>query len=219
MRCLSYKSAFGGLLGAVLMAGLLLEGPLGAGGVQWSGKDVSGKAVKVPAAGPSVLLFVQAEQEQSKRAIEELKAAVSTSADVQVIAIVSGKDAEAAAKRLAEEAKFPWPVVADPDYASSGEMSVHAWPTTLVIRPDGQQVGHLPGLSKSYDKDIESYLAYAAGKIDEATLSERLGAHPGVLDSPEQMAQRHLRVARRLMDKGLAEQAKVELQAGLKLQP
>jgi tetratricopeptide (TPR) repeat protein len=188
--------------------------------VEWAGKDVKGIEIKVPAAAkPTVVLFLAAGQNQSEQVVALVKAAIGAAAEVQVVAVVSGTEAEAAAKKLAEGGQIAWPVVADGEYAASGKMNVHVWPTTVVVRADGEQVAHLAGISKAYAKDLESYLAFAAGKIDAEGLKQRLEAHDTVVDSAGQMADRHLRVAQRLLEKGLTEQAKVELAAGLKLQP
>jgi tetratricopeptide (TPR) repeat protein len=188
---------------------------LGAAPVQWSATDVRGANVRVPSSQPAVLVFVLPQQPLSASLLQQLPQL----AQVQAVLIVSGKEAAATAKQWADDKKIDWPIVADPDYAVSGQLAVHAWPTTLVIGPEGQQIGHLAGLPKSYGRDLDSYIAHAAGKIDAATLQRRLQDHQSIVDSPQQMADRHLAVAMRLMDKGLAAQAKAELQAGLKHQP
>ncbi len=188
--------------------------------VRWSGKDLSGALVNVPAeTGPTAMLFAQADQPQSARAAEELKLALAHVKDVRVVAVVSGKDAAAGAKKLSDNGRFPWPIVTDEDYASSGMLDVHAWPTTLVIDARGRQTAHIAGVPKTFARDLETHLAYAVGSIDEAELKRRLGADDAVLDSAQQVAERHLRVARRLLEKGLADQARLELEAGLKHQP
>jgi len=204
------------MLLAVLGLGMKVQGQEP---VRWSATDVKGVAVKVPAERKAtVLVFVLPEQPQSQAVLEQLKGALGA-ADVQVALVVSGKEAEAGAKKLLETGKIEWPVIADTEYAGSGRMSVHVWPTTVVVGADGRQVAHLAGVPRSYAKDLESYLANAAGKIDAAELQRRLESRDTVVDSPGQMAERHLAVARRLLEKDLADQARVELERGLKLEP
>ena len=205
---------------AIALAAFSLGGEEKPPAVEWSARDVRGAEVRIPdGKRPTVVVFVLGDQPQSQQALEQVKSTVGAPGDVQVVVVVSGKEAEGPAKKLAEDAKLGWPVIADMDYTGSGKLGVHVWPTTVVIRSDGQEVGHLAGAATGFAKDLEGYLAFAAGKIDAAALQRRLESHDTVIDSPGQMAERHLVVARRLFEKDLAEQARLELERGLKLQP
>src|SRR4029453_11299433 len=99
-------------------------------------------------------------------------------------------------------------VVLDPDYAASGQMQIHVWPTTVLVNAAGEQVAHLGGISNVYGKELAAYLAFAGGTIDRAALTQRLATTQVVGDSSEQMAARHLEVAERLLEKGHAGEAK-----------
>ena len=188
--------------------------------VKWSGKDVDGAALSVPAADqPTVLLFIRADQPQSVEAMKAAKATLESIKPVQAIAILSGQQDVGGVKKLADGGQWPGRIVLDPDYAASGQLGIHAWPTTVVVRSTGEQVAHLPGLSKSYALELDAYLSFAAGKIDKVALQQKLADHNLVTDSPEQMAARHLQVAQRLLEKDQVDQARAELGEGLKLQP
>jgi tetratricopeptide (TPR) repeat protein len=219
-----------GLTGALLLA--LIAGRAGAAEpaaaapqIDWSAKDIRGNDVKVPAANAkaSVVLFVLTDQPQSQQALQQLRATITdqkAAGDVQVLVVVSGQGAVAGATKLSSDAAaVPWPVVPDPEYTASGKLSVHVWPTTVIVRGDGQQVAHLPGLPTTYARDLDGYVAFAAGRIDHAELLHRLGNNGNVLDSTQQMAARHLEVARRLLEKDMPEQANVELQKAIDLKP
>ena len=132
----------------------------------WSSKDTQGRAVTVPAATTSVLVFVRPDQPQSKKAIEQVSGALKDAKDVQVIAIISGD--EAAPDKLGD--KWSWPIVADPQYAASGKYAVRVWPTTVVVAKDGSLAAHIGGFPASFGKDLDAYVAFAGGKIDKATL-------------------------------------------------
>jgi hypothetical protein len=189
--------------------------------VAFSGTDVTGAKVSAPdKQRVSVLAFLRADQPQSREALVSLKKAIPDDSGARVIVIVSGQSAADQAKSLAAApADCPWPVVPDPEFTSSGQLSVHVWPTTVVIRPDGQQAGHLAGMPISYAADLQAYLDSASNKIDAATLKDRLTNHEVVQDDAAQMAARHLQVAKRLLETGDLPKAKSELQTGLKLQP
>ncbi|CAN5464764.1 hypothetical protein BH10PLA1_BH10PLA1_03270 [soil metagenome] len=187
--------------------------------VDWTVKDVRGTEIKVPAADRStVLVFARIDQPQSAEALANVKIAVEKS-NVQVIVIFSGETAAAQGKALQADGKYDWPVVADPDFAGSGKMSVHVWPTTLVIRANGQQVAHLAGMPPTFAADLSNYLEFAGGKLDEPTLQRRLTTRETVTDGDDQKAARHLQVANRLFEAGDVAGARSEIEAGLKLQP
>jgi tetratricopeptide (TPR) repeat protein len=212
---------------AAALASLVLVGgtALAAGGeeaaatVTFTAADVSGARVKVPDGGETtVVLFLLAGQPQGNQVITALQAAVAKSPSVRVVTVVGGTEAAAQVRQLTAD-KHPWPIVLDVEHALSGKLSVHAWPTTVVISPDGGRVGHLAGQPKAYASNVEAYLEYAAGRIDRAGLDRRLANHESVLDTPEQMAERHVQVASRLLQKGLVEQSRGELARALALRP
>src|SRR5579884_2929462 len=87
--------------------------------VAWNGTDTQGHAVGVPAQNPTLLLFLRVDQSQSSDEITQLQGALKDRKDLQVVAVVSGDDAESNAGKLA--AKCSWPVVADGNYVASGK--------------------------------------------------------------------------------------------------
>lgn len=207
---------------AFLMVILTAAGSFGADEklvVKWSGTDIDGKAVSVPVDRPSVVAFVRADQDQSKAALKQILAATPDAKAVQVVVILSGPSATELAKQLKADISKDWPIAADPDFAATGKMNIHVWPTTLVIKPDGTQVAHLAGMPKSFTTELAAYLEYANGKLDENALKTRLATQDVVTDSPTQAASRHLQVAQRLLEQGQTEQAQSELSAGLKIAP
>ena len=188
--------------------------------VKWSAADLRGGKVEVPLADhPSVVMFVRGDQPQSKQAVEQANAVLKKSDGTQAVIVLSGQQDAAAPTNAAATLGWTGPVVLDANYAASGSMGVHVWPTTVVVAPSGEQVAHLPGISPAYGSQLEAYVSFAAGKIDRATLKQRLSSTEVVGDTAEQMAARHLQVAQRLMDKGLLDQGQAELAQGLKRQP
>jgi hypothetical protein len=184
--------------------------------VNWTAKDINGVEVKIPAKDrPTVVAFVRADQQQSKDTLKEIQARLTDPKLAQAIAIVSGPTSAEGAKQVAGNLPAGWVVVADPDFAASGQMAIHVWPTTLVIKPDGAQAAHLAGSPDN----LATYLDYASSKLDDAGLKARLAAREVVTDSPTQAAARHFQTAQRLLDQGQLEPARAELNEGLKLAP
>jgi thioredoxin-like negative regulator of GroEL len=208
------------LLAVSLAIGNLIAAPTPAptGKKSLSAVDTDGHTVTIPSEGQAtVLVFIMTEQPQSQKAVEEVAAALGAKPAVQVVTVLSGQQPEAAAKTL--KGKLPGSVVIDADYALAGKMSVRAWPTTLVILPDGEELGHLAGLAQSFGKDLSCYLDFVAGKIDRETLKSKISSSQVVADDAHQMAMRHLEVAERQLAKGLLTEARQELEKGLKLDP
>lgn len=181
--------------------------------VDWATTDLAGGAVKVPGGDrPSLLVFVQTDQEKSREALKQIAATLGD-APAQVIVIVSGPGAADRAKTLAGQIPAAWRVVADPDFSGSGKLGAHVWPTTLVIKPDGTQVAHLAGVAAAFPTELQAYLEFANGKLDEPSLAERLSKHAVISDDATQAAARHLQVAQRLIEQGSLDQAQSELAA------
>jgi len=187
--------------------------------LRWQATDTAGNAVSVPAGGKvSVVVFVRPDQGRSDEAMTQLTALMNGSAGgtgVEPVAVVSGHSAGVGAAKLAGSGKWPWPVVVDPDYQASGLMSVHVWPTTVIVDDAGKLVAHLPGLRESYAKDLRAYLEFARGTIDQAELARRLDANGTVVGTPIHVASRHLHLAEKLLEKGQADLAREELVRGL----
>ena len=188
--------------------------------LSWSGKALDGGAVQVPAADKvSVLVFAMADQDRSITAMKQVAAALGQAEGVQAMMVVSGEDAPTTAADVAKKAEWPWAAVADPQYELSGTMKVRVWPTVVVVTTDGQEAGHLGGLSVSLADDIKDYVAFAQGRIDRATLDERLKEHNVAQSTPADVAGRHLEVAERLMERRQFDLAQTEIERGMKLAP
>lgn len=177
--------------------------------VAWQGKTRDGKDIAVPSQKITLALFLRPGQKHSlaaQRFAEKLKAD-----DVDIVAFVSGPDAAVRAGDM----QSPFPLVVDPMFEASGAMDVHVWPTTLIIKPTGEITAHVASLPSSYLKDVEAHLAFARGAIDAAERDKRLAANDVVADSPSQVAERHVRIARQMLERGRTTLARAELDKAL----
>jgi thioredoxin-like negative regulator of GroEL len=189
--------------------------------VKWTGTDASGAKVEVPVARRiSVIAFVRAGQAQSDELLQLLPGVLKDAIDLQVLLIVDGENAAEQARSLKQgKVNARWPIVVDAEFAASGQFNVHVWPTTVVVDPSGNQVAHIAGLSQSCASDLKAYLDFAAHKIDQAALTQALARHDVVADNPEQAAARHLQVAKRLIEGRQLDEARLQIEQGLKLKP
>jgi tetratricopeptide (TPR) repeat protein len=185
---------------------------------QLTTKDLAGKEVSVPhAKQATILLFLRTDQEQTAPTIAGVKKALEKLPAAQVLIVLSGKLPAERVKAFA--GKVSWPVILDPEYTIVGQFQIRVWPTNIVIMSSGQELKRFTGMPQSYLGSLEAYLAFATGRIDRATLDKNLSSSDVVADSDQQMAARHLQVARRMMEKRLLDQAWRELGEALKLQP
>jgi len=189
--------------------------------IRWTLRDTAGRNVAVPVAGqPCVVLSLRAGQPDSAEAVRQTRDVLAKQAGAPVVIVVfSGENRADVVGQFAQANRIEWPIVLDPEYAIAGQMSVHAWPTTTVVSADGTQVAHLAGLPPTYAADLSAYTDLTAGRIDRAELGNRLASRQVVTDSPPQAGGRHLKIATAFLEKGQYEQAKAEIEQGLRLEP
>jgi Flp pilus assembly protein TadD len=185
---------------------------------EWAAVATDGRAVKVPAAtAATVLAFVRPEQAQSKSALDQIHRVVGGAKDISCVVVISGERGTREAQAISTA--VAWPVVLDPDFRASGKFNVHVWPTTVVVKPNGQASAHLPGLSDSFAADLEDHLAHAAGVIDATTLKQRLAEHEVVGDGNAAKADRQLALAIQFVESGRLGEAAAMLDQALKQRP
>jgi tetratricopeptide (TPR) repeat protein len=202
---------------AVLAVGLpALAADLPAEPIQWSGQDVAGQQVSVPAQdSPTVMVFLRPGQAQSAQLLRELPRVLKNGPKAHVLLVVSGPQAAAQAAQLSSVEGGS--VVSDPDFELSGRLHVHAWPTTVVLDGHGQAKAHLPGLPKSYQNDLRAYVEHASGRIDAAELEQQLGTRRMVED--QDAPGRRLQLVEQLLHRGRDDEARDALVEGLETLP
>ena len=187
--------------------------------VKLTAVTLAGRELRIPnGKRPAVVLFARIGQKQTDQAVKGLKAALGNVPSVQTVVILSGTSrGREGRKKFADQ--VPWPVVWDEGYALVGQLRVRVWPTTVVVSPKGRELARLAGSPASYARDLSVHLAYASKKIDRRTRDLRLRATGVATDDATQAAARHLRVAERMLARGLTREALRTLDRGLKLSP
>jgi tetratricopeptide (TPR) repeat protein len=187
-----------------------------AASIQLNLKETTGKEIIIPAPDkPTIVAFLRIAQQQSADALAQL---VKESDAHTIIVLSGGNSAEAVGKFIADN-KLAAPIILDKDYELSGKLSVHVWPTTVVIAPDGTEAAHLAGLPPTYARDVHAYLQFAEKKIDKAALEQMLSAANVVAPTPQQAATRYVIIADALIEREQLADARAEIERGLKLQP
>jgi tetratricopeptide (TPR) repeat protein len=184
--------------------------------VQWTSRDTSGNAITVPAPDrATIVAFVRPDQPQSIEMIQQLTDIVAKQPVARVLLVLSGPDNVAAAGKI----KAPHPIVLDPEYALSGQMAVHVWPETILVAQDGTEITRLAGLPHTFAADLSTQLDFATNKIDAAARDRRLTTRQVVAATTQQSATRFLIIANALLDRDQFDQARAEIERGLKMDP
>ncbi len=172
-------------------------------------KTVAGQEIGIPnALRPTVLLFTRADHSQQPELIRLVSSAIPQPNLAQVILIIGGQNADREAARLNQSRRLPWPIVLDPSEELFTQLQVHVWPTTLILRSDGSQVARLSGVPESLSLAIAAQTEFASGKIDRATLTQRLTAKAVAGDTPARKLARELQAAQKLAASDKPEQAR-----------
>jgi hypothetical protein len=159
--------------------------------VELRAKDLRGNEVRVPdATRPTVILIVQANQEESRAAL----ATLVTPKNAQVLVVVRGG---AGGDAFGQHA-----VISDSDGAITAQLDVHGWPTALILDKNGIELARVGGTANSLAMKLAAYTDLAAGRTD---VSVRAAATlPGVVgdDAVERAvaASHELRLAERLVE-------------------
>jgi thioredoxin-like negative regulator of GroEL len=166
----------------------------------------------------TLLAFVRGGQPQSQLVLRQLHNLLEARPEVQAVILLSGPSAPAQVESV-RGAAGTWPIVLDPDFAISGKLAVHAWPTAVLVAPDGRPQAHVAGASQSLQADLAAHLDFLAGRLSAEQLAGRLKTHEVVADSSQEAAARRLQVARGLMHSGQFAAARAQIEEGLKLDP
>ncbi len=120
--------------------------------------DRSGAKVALPAAVPAVVVAWRPDLDPQRQSLTAMEAAIAQQTDVQVLIVVGGKEAAETAKQFVVPQKQAWQVVADADEQLAQTLDVRAWPTVLLVGPDGQETARFAGAPVALDLRLRGYL-------------------------------------------------------------
>lgn len=196
--------------------------------------DVAGRPIHIPDPGRSTILVMTRSGQATPTLFADLAAALTPTDNSDaaptttrrsgpaVVVVVSGDHEAVAPPQAAARGAHPptdWPMVIDPEGILAQQLNVRAWPTLLIVQSDGLVVARIHGASPTLALKLKSYLRdpQTSGN-GGVTPNGRADVAP-IDISPEGIAERYRRVARRLIDEGRAQQADRVLDEGLALHP
>ncbi len=168
-----------------------------------------------------VLIYVIAKQRGSERAIADASKVVKDLKDqpIHLVFVTADTDQADYFAEFWKEKRITPPLAFDPQRTLYADLGLIAFPSTLIIDPDGKLIHALSTHSPNYPYVLEGYIRHALGTLDDAGLSEYLKARQLPTSSPASQAARHRAVARLMREKGLDEAAEKELLSALELDP
>ncbi len=168
-----------------------------------------------------VLVYVIAKQRGSERAIADANKVLKDLKDqpIDLLFVSADTDEVDYFAEFWKEKGIDEPLCFDPQRTLYADLGLIAFPSTLVIDPDGKLVHMLSTHSPNYPYVLEGYIRHALGILDDAELEAYLKARQLPTSSPASQAARHRAVARLMREKGLGESAQQELLKALELDP
>jgi predicted CXXCH cytochrome family protein len=175
--------------------------------------DVAGSPLSIPDDGHvTVVIAMRGDEHRPDRAAAPLAGALEANPDLPVVLLVVGPDAAAQGQSIMASHDVDWRLVADEDHAVSRELQVRAWPTVLLIRPDGREMARIGGTPVAAAIRLRGYLDALAGSP----------AHPAVTTITDRAARDaawYLDLATQLRKQGDTPRAEQVLSEALKLHP
>ncbi len=168
-----------------------------------------------------ILIYLSAEQRNSEHAAADANRILKKYSDsaLDLLLVSADKNHREYFATLLKEAHLNIPLAFDDGHKLYSELGLIAFPTTLLIRPDGVLDHVILTRRSDYSHLLDTFVAHALGKIDSDTMEQRLVAPTMTRSSAKTLAQRHREAARLLRDNELYEGAEEELILAVELDP
>ncbi len=174
-------------------------------------------------AAASVLVFFRPGQDHSLdalRAIGECQTALAGK-PVSFAGVVSGDDPPAAVREALAAVRATIPVLLDAGDALYARLGVRAHPTMAILDKGRRLVGFEHYRAVGYCESIRARVRRVLGEISEAELAQAAAPAPSQLPGkdPLDVARRHVRLGRKLLESKLFAQAHEQARKSLGLGP
>jgi tetratricopeptide (TPR) repeat protein len=178
-----------------------------------------GKANLLVRGAVNVLVFSKPGHPHCTETLTDLAAREGKVARVHWVAIMPGDSAPAEVRALVATTGIKMPVLLDPGDALYGKLGVKLQPTILVVDREGKLAAWEPFREINYGDRLMARIRFTLGEISQAQLAEAEDPQRSDTRSEEGAARSHLRLAQRLMEASLFDQALAEVQKSLAVTP
>lgn len=183
------------------------------------GKEISLTNLKGKTA---ILAFWKRGQGSSEKTLADLERIYQEykAKGVIVVAINADNAPEQEIRRIGSAQNLSYPLARDEGLKAYGRFGVMVLPTTLVIGPEGKLEYYRSIHPRDFYAQIRGYVRLLLGEITQAQLEKELYPRKIPEESPaRKKAKRYLTLGRTLMDRGLEEKARQELEKAVRADP
>ena len=169
-----------------------------------------------------VVMFFKPDQENSVLAVRDLVKVNQRLAPkgVIIIGVVSETEQANKLKAIIDEEKVNFPVLMDEGRKVYGSWGLFLYPTTGIIDKEGKLALQVPSHNRKFQETVEGECRLLLGEISKEHLEELLNPKEAAKETPEQQkAERHMMLARRLVDRKLYDKAADELKQAIEADP
>jgi tetratricopeptide (TPR) repeat protein len=185
--------------------------------------DLDGNAHSLSRAkGKAVLvLYWRVGQERSLMALKELKTISKnfTGQPLQILAITKDTYKKIQLIELIKSLDLPFPVLLDTEARVYSEFGVFVFPSAALIDKKGIYRFHYGGFREGYQDELSGQIKLLLGLITEEELKNKKQPNGSELTETKKKALRHIRMGKKLQDKGMDDKARLEFEKAVELDP
>ncbi|MHC4293187.1 MAG: hypothetical protein ACYSTX_02745 [Planctomycetota bacterium] len=169
------------------------------------------------------IVFLQANQKQSERAVTSIKEVVKElqgkTEQFDFIAVIDGPNALDFYHSINKEPQSSLRILMDTEYKLWGQLGIIAAPTTLIVEKDGKILWIKAGYGYDFTPILRSHLSQALGIVGQDLSEESVQVETLSNTAVDMRVGRHLQMAKMLEKKGRYESAITEITKAKELDP
>lgn len=169
-----------------------------------------------------ILVFWKRGQDYSEKTLADLERIYQEYRDrgTTVLGFNADKAPEAEIKSIGTTQKLSYPLASDAELEVYGRFGVTVVPTTLLIGPKGKLAYYRPIYSREFHSQVRGHVRLVLGEITGAQLDAELYPQQVAQKSAaRKKAKRYLNLGRMLLDLGMKEKARQELEKAAQADP
>jgi predicted CXXCH cytochrome family protein len=175
--------------------------------------DLDGEPLSIPAGeSVTVVIALRSDERKPDRTLAPLVGALDANAELPVVVLMVGPDAAEQGRLLIESQGTDWRVVADEAMTVSHQLRIVAWPSVLLVRPDGKELARIGGTPVAVAIRLRGYLDALSGTPPHPAANT-------ITDSLDRDAAWYLDLAAQLHRQNNPRQAEQVLIEAVKLHP
>jgi tetratricopeptide (TPR) repeat protein len=186
-------------------------------------KDLDGNVYSLSGLKGKVVLILywRVGQERSVKALKELKILSENFIDqpLQILAITKDTEEKSQIKDIRKSLALPFPVLLDVKAKIYTDFGVFVFPSTALIDKKGVYQYHYGGFRDGYKSELSQQIRLMLGLITKEELEKEKQQKSSGQTDAQRKAIHHIRLGKKLEDKGLYEKALQEFEKAAEMDP